>query len=234
MSTPSPAKWAFHDPTSTSSYSVTPSSTNSYTISIASGKRTDWWTSAPHSVPESSAHRTSGPLVYQTLHIDPRENWKLSGTVQQAGSERYQQSTLFIRRAPPSGPSSSVEDSEGQTWLKAGIENEGGRKYVGVVATSPYSDWNVSPLPSRSPSSVYLEIEKTGPDVHVYYTLPSSSQEAEERLLLREKKGFAPLGGEEKEEWWIGAMVCGPLSEKTEGRVEGWTFELLPASAGQH
>ncbi len=60
-----------------------------------------------------------------------------------------------------------------------------------------------------------IEIEKTGPDVHVYYTLGG------ERLLLREKKGFVtPLNGEGgEEEWWIGAMVCGPLSEGTEGKV---------------
>ncbi len=99
-----------------------------------------------------------------------------------------------------------------------------------VVATNPFSDWNVSPLPSGSATSVKIEIEKVGPDMHVYYTLPSTH----ERFLLREKKGFAlPLNGDNEEEWWIGAMVCGPKSQATEGTVEGWKFELLDAERSQ-
>ncbi|CDW97300.1 hypothetical protein [Sporisorium scitamineum] len=191
MSNPSnAAKWTFHDPSSTSSYTVTPSSPNSYTINITSSARTDWWTTAPGSSPESSAHRNSGPVLYQTHLLSPTTttlNFRLSGRVIQTGNERFQQSTLFIRRATP-----SVDAHEGQLWLKAGVENEGGKKYVGVVATNPYSDWNVSPLPpsASSSSGVRIEIEKIGPDVHVYYTLEG------ERLLLREKKGFAmPEGG---------------------------------------
>lgn len=206
--------WKFHDPTSTSSHTVTPTSSG-LTISIDSGARTDWWTTAPGSQPESSAHRDSGPLVYQPLTLAASQNWKLSSVVHQEGSERFQQTTLFVQRLNPSA------GREGQAWLKSGIENEGGRKYVGVVATNPFSDWNVSPLSKGS--SVHIEIEKTGPDVHVYYTVDG------ERLLLREKKGFVlPLGEEEgKEEWWVGVMVCGPLSEGTKGKVEQVKFELV-------
>ncbi|CBQ70044.1 conserved hypothetical protein [Sporisorium reilianum SRZ2] len=219
------SEWSFHDPSSTSSYTITP--TAPYTIRITSGARTDWWTTAPLSSPESSAHRTSGPVVYRTLHLAPSADWKLSGTVQQSGTERFQQSTLFIRRC---ASGKHVGDVEAQAWLKAGIENEGGRKYVGVVASAPYSDWNVSPLPAAS-ASVRIEIEKRGPDVHVYYTLAAST----ERLLLREKKGFAVPLSDADEQWWLGAMVCGPLSERTQGVVDDWTFERLPADdAGSH
>ena len=74
-----------------------------------------------------------------------------------------------------------------------------------------------------------------GPDVHVYYSYPASHG-AQERFLLREKKGFAlPLSADETdEEWWVGAMVCGPLSESTKGDVDDWKFELLGADRPQH
>ena len=218
MSPSSNPAWHFHDPTSTSSHTITSSSL--CTISIASGAKTDWWTTATGSEPESAAHRTSGPVVYRSLTLDRSTNWKLAGSVTQSGSERFQQTTLFVRRT---GTGSNVDDQHGQLWLKAGIENEGGRKYVGVVATNPYSDWNVSPLPASCSDTVHIEIEKTGPDVHVYYTVQG------ERLLLREKKGFALPSGE-SEEWWLGVMVCGPLSEATQGKVENWSFEELPAT----
>ena len=209
--------WRFHDPHSSSSHTVTRSSTHptSFTISIDSGPNTDWWTTAPGSQPESSAHRDSGPVVYQTLSLASSQDWKLSGKVTQRGTERFQQTTLFIQRLDPS------QDKQGQAWLKSGIENEGGRKYVGVVATNPYSDWNVSPLSREGGESVEVEIEKQGPDVHVYYTVGG------ERFLLREKKGFVDVRDEKVEEWWIGAMVCGPLSAATQGTVEDCVFELL-------
>ena len=76
-------------------------------------------------------------------------------------------------------------------------------------------------------TKVLIEIEKIGPDVHVYYTL----QGDEERLLLREKKGFAlPVQAEQMEHWRLGAMVCGPLSDATQGLVQEWNWEVLPDS----
>lgn len=224
----SDVQWKFHDPTSRSTYTVdrsTGTGAGSYTINISSGPRTDWWTTAPGSQPESSAHRTTGPLVYQTRHISSCTSWRLSALVSQPGLERFQQTTLFIQRC-----SEEQSDMAAQLWLKAGVENEGGRQYVGVVATNPYSDWNVSPLPKRKEhvqTKVLIEIEKIGPDVHVYYTL----QGDEERLLLREKKGLAlPVQAEQMEHWRLGAMVCGPLSDATQGLVQEWNWEVLPDS----
>ena len=102
-----------------------------------------------------------------------------------------------------------------------------------VVATNPFSDWNVSPLPSHTKTSVHIEIEKVGPDVHIHYSYPAENGESE-RFLLREKKGFAiPLEQGKVEEWWIGAMVCGPLSGGTKGSVDDWKFELLDAIRSQ-
>lgn len=105
-----------------------------------------------------------------------------------------------------------------------------------VVATNPFSDWNVSPLPTETSSSVHIEIEKVGPDMHVYYSYPDSNGK-QKRFLLREKKGFAiPLAAQseaQKEEWWIGAMVCGPLTDATQGEVLDWKFELLDADHAQ-
>ncbi|CCF49733.1 hypothetical protein NDA11_000123 [Ustilago hordei] len=225
-------KWSFYDPTSTSTHSVSSSSPASHSISISSGPKTDWWTTAPGSQPESSAHRSSGPVVYQTVRLSSSQDWKLSGLVRQEGTERFQQTTLFVKRINPK----EGANGEGQLWLKSGIENEGGRKYVGVVATNPFSDWNVSPLPTGSSSSVDIEIEKVGPDMHVYYSYPDASGK-QQRFLLREKKGFAlPLSAGDKaqeEEWWIGAMVCGPLTDETKGEVHGWKFELLKADRVQ-
>ncbi|SPO29984.1 uncharacterized protein UTRI_06297_B [Ustilago trichophora] len=225
------AKWSFYDPNSTSSHTVSPTEGRStYSISINSGPKTDWWTTAPGSQPESSAHRSSGPVVYQTFRLSPDQDWKLSGVVTQEGKERFQQTTLFVKRVNPNqGP-----NGQGQVWLKSGIENEGGRKYVGVVATNPFSDWNVSPLPAHTKTSVHIEIEKVGPDMHVYYSYPAHTGGENERFLLREKKGFAlPLAEGKEEEWWIGAMVCGPLTDDTKGSVDQWKFELLDASRSQ-
>lgn len=100
-----------------------------------------------------------------------------------------------------------------------------------MVVSDPFSDWNVAPLasaPGKDAAKVDIEIEKVGPDVHVYYT-PAGDKS---RILLREKKGFAPPTDAEHETWWFGAMVCGPLSESTEGTVESWTFE--PITDSQH
>ena len=118
-------KWSFHDPSGTSSYTVNPSSTedsSTYTISINSGPKTDWWTTAP------AAHRTSGPVVYQSHTLPRNSSFKLSGVVTQKGAERFQQTTLYIRRV---NPRKDIDEIDGQTWLKSGIENEGGKKYVG-------------------------------------------------------------------------------------------------------
>ncbi|KAJ9478523.1 hypothetical protein PHBOTO_006557 [Pseudozyma hubeiensis] len=232
MSGTSDPQWRFHDPTSSSSHTVSPSSSasasSSYTISITSGARTDWWTTAPGSQPESSAHRTTGPVLYQSLSLPATASFRLSGVLSQPGAERFQQTTLFVQRQH-----ASTDGVREQLWLKAGVENEGGRQYVGVVATNPYSDWNVSPLPKGGAGGkrVKIEIEKTGPDIHVYYAVVGGEggEEDGERFLLREKKGLAvPVDGEKQEEWWIGAMVCGPLSEATQGTVDEWTFEILP------
>jgi regulation of enolase protein 1 (concanavalin A-like superfamily) len=98
-----------------------------------------------------------------------------------------------------------------------------------VVVSDPFSDWNVAPLasaPGEDAAKVDIEIEKVGPDVHVYYTPVGDKS----RILLREKKGFAPPTDAEHETWWFGAMVCGPLSESTEGTVENWTFEPITGS----
>lgn len=109
-----------------------------------------------------------------------------------------------------------------------------------VVATAPYSDWNVSPLMPSVAGSVQIKIEKLGSDIHVYYSYPSSTNtkpDKDDRFLLREKKGFtlAPptlvnqeQEQEQEQEWWIGAMVCGPLSNQTHGTVEQWHFQLIP------
>ncbi|KAJ1026342.1 hypothetical protein NDA16_002429 [Ustilago loliicola] len=224
----SEVKWSFYDPTSTSSHSVSSTSPSSHSISISSGPKTDWWTTAPGSQPESSAHRSSSPVVYHTLQLSSSQDWKLSGLVRQEGTERFQQTTLFVKRINPE----EGVNGEGQLWLKSGIENEGGRKYVGVVATNPFSDWNVSPFPAETASSVHIEIEKVGPDMHVYYSYPDANGK-QQRFLLREKKGFAlPLSAgdeDQEEEWWIGAMVCGPLTDSTKGEVHDWNFELLKA-----
>ncbi|GAC97980.1 hypothetical protein PHSY_005568 [Pseudozyma hubeiensis SY62] len=228
MSSSSDPQWRFHDPTSSSSHTISPSTSSSCTVSITSGARTDWWTTAPGSQPESSAHRTTGPVVYQSVSLPDSASFRLSGILSQPGTERFQQTTLFIQRQH-----AGTSGIQGQLWLKAGVENEGGRQYVGVVATNPYSDWNVSPLANGGAGGkrVKIEIEKTGPDVHVYYTVVAGDgkEEDAERFLLREKKGLAvPVDGEEHEEWWIGAMVCGPLSEATQGTVDEWTFDILP------
>lgn len=170
------AKWSFYDPNSTSSHTVSSAAKPStYSISISSGPKTDWWTTAPESQPESSAHRASGPVVYQTLRLAPDQDWKLSGKVTQQGNERFQQTTLFVKRVNPN----EEANGQGQVWLKSGIENEGGKKYVGYVVawfflslshfqfdpaselTSEWSLYAASSPPTHSPTGMSLRSLRT-------------------------------------------------------------------------
>ena len=116
------SEFKFDDPTGTSTYSQTGS-----TIRITSGPKTDYWTTAPGSVPESSAHRASAPVLYQLHKLAPSTNWRLKGTLHQPGTERFQQTTLFLRRVNPN----EGANGEGQKWLKSGIEIEQGRQFIG-------------------------------------------------------------------------------------------------------
>ena len=122
-------RWRLHDPNGTSLHHISRTkgeAKDKYTITITAGPKTDWWTSGVGSVPESAVHRWSGPVIYQSHRLARHQDWKLTGIVTQPGSERFQQTTLFIRRN-----NTQVDQSQTQCWLKAGIENEAGRKYVG-------------------------------------------------------------------------------------------------------
>lgn len=112
-------EWHFHDPTETCKYEVTQSSHNAgETVTVHSGRNTDWWSTAVGSVPESDAHRDSGPVAYKTLSSSAATGWKLSGWISQEGRERFQQTTLFVKLGK-------------DKWLKSGIENENEMQYVG-------------------------------------------------------------------------------------------------------
>lgn len=89
-------------------------------MTVHSGRNTDWWSTAVGSVPESDAHRDSGPVAYKTLSSDAAKSWKFSAWISQEGRERFQQTTLFVKLG-----------KDEAKWLKSGIENEDGMQYVG-------------------------------------------------------------------------------------------------------
>lgn len=192
--------WQFYDPTESCSYDASPDSGK---ITVHSGPNTDWWSTAVGSVPESDAHRTSGPVLYKTLSCNASTNWTLSADLTQQGKERFQQTTLFVKLAD-------------NKWLKSGIENEDGMQYVGAVSANPFSDWCLTPMPDDH-DKVRIQIEKKGSDLFIHYTYPD-----ERTYLLREVKGFCPATG--PQDWWLGVMVCGPKSQQTSGTA--WDLQI--------
>jgi len=81
-----------------------------------------------------------------------------------------------------------------------------------------------------------MQFTRAQADVFVHYAIGDNADTAppSELQLLREIKGFAvnPASSSSSasspdDVWHLGAMVCGPLSESTEGQWENFTLNYM-------
>lgn len=108
--------------------------------------------------------------------------------------------------------------------------------WIRCVVAAPYSDWSISPLDTKigrqaGESKLYIQFTRSQADVFVHYAVSdvNTNQNPPNKLqLLREIKGFAVLSSAATStDWHVGVMVCGPLSNSTEGQWEDFTLEYL-------
>lgn len=118
------SRWTFH---ATSNDSVKYEE-NLDRVTIHASSKQDWWKTAPGSVPESNVDRRTGPL-YMLRHdsLGKQENWTAGVWLEGIEfKEVFQQAALFV------GQGDTPESLT--SWLKAGIELDGGEQKIGCVA----------------------------------------------------------------------------------------------------
>ena len=115
------------------------------------------------------------------------------------------------------------------------------------VVTNTYSDWSTAPSPhsvstssppaadagAGSPFWLYVQIARSGPDMHCSTALVRGAgaeqppavlrPPAEDLVQAREVRGFAL--GAQSGPWAVGVMVCGPLSESTSARFANFSLD---------
>lgn len=76
-----------------------------------------------------------------------------------------------------------------------------------------------------------MQVERHGPDMVIYTALapasskpPSEGPAKSELTQGREVRGFALEN--QDEEWRVGVMVCGPLSQSATARFSAFSLEL--------
>ncbi|KAJ7300787.1 hypothetical protein DFH08DRAFT_907859, partial [Mycena albidolilacea] len=137
-------------------------------------------------------------------------------------------------------------------WIKAGVEVETGREYIGAVVTSPWSDWAIAPAEHStstlgdppSPYALYMQIVREGPlltvNQHIAQRTPDEGGKApsgggegalhKHLIKIRKVRGFnldaaGKPQAKKGDKWRVGPMVCGPTNEAGL-KAEFWGFEL--------
>ena len=118
------------------------------TLIVRAGPQTDFWRTTHYGFVRDTGH-----FWFQSWHGDFVAAVKVTGDYR----DRYDQAGLMVR----------VDE---RVWLKCGIEFVDGLQYASAVVTRDHSDWSVAPLPD-GPSSVSLQVSRTGPDVEVRYSV---------------------------------------------------------------
>ncbi|KAF7345538.1 hypothetical protein MVEN_01572500 [Mycena venus] len=185
-------------------------------ITIRALPKTDWWRLPPPEPVESRSGAFFG------LTIDATRNFAASVWIRGEWDTQFDQGCLMLL----AGNSSDVKGD----WIKAGVELETGREYIGGVVTSPWSDWAISPAEHSTSTlgdssySLYMKIVREGPLLTVSHRLAVDTAEPAEADLvkIREVRGFnvdveGKAMAKEGDKWRIGPMVCGPM--KSDGLV---------------
>ncbi|KAJ7832757.1 hypothetical protein B0H14DRAFT_2802456 [Mycena olivaceomarginata] len=196
-------------------------------LSLRALPKTDWWR-VPPPAPGPVESRTG---AFLGLAIDATRDFSAGVWIRGEWGVQFDQGCLMLL----AGDSDDVAGD----WIKAGVEVETGREYIGAVVTSPWSDWAIAPrrtlhLHSRRPA---LAIVREGPlltvNQHIAQRTPDDGGKApssEHLIKIREVRGFnldaaGKPQAKEGDKWRVGPMVCGPTNEAGL-KAEFWGFEL--------
>ncbi|KAJ6471882.1 hypothetical protein C8R45DRAFT_1013464 [Mycena sanguinolenta] len=200
-------------------------------ISIRALPKTDWWRLP---APERVESRTG---AFFGMTIDATRNFSASVWIRGEWSRQFDQGCLMLL----AGSDSDVKGD----WIKAGVEVETGREYIGAVVTSPWSDWAIAPADHStstlgdSPYALYMKIVREGPLLTVSQHLAAhggtgAEPDSTDLIKIREVRGFnidlegKPLA-KEGDKWRIGPMVCGPTNadDGTLAEFQNFSFQYL-------
>ncbi|KAJ6504485.1 hypothetical protein DFH09DRAFT_1201243 [Mycena vulgaris] len=198
-------------------------------ITIRALPKTDWWRVPP---PESIESRTG---AFLGLTIDATRNFSASVWIRGGWGTQFDQGCLMLL----AGNSSDVKGD----WIKAGVEVETGKEYIGAVVTSPWSDWAIAPAAHSTSTlgdssyALYMNIVREGPLLTVSQHLaPHGAGPAPadaDLVKIREVRGFnvdvqGKAQAKEGDKWRVGAMVCGPMNpDGTVAEFENFSFKYL-------
>ncbi|KAJ7147697.1 hypothetical protein C8R43DRAFT_1010447 [Mycena crocata] len=199
-------------------------------VTIRAVPKTDWWRVPP---PESIESRTG---AFFALPIDATRNFSASVWIRGGWGTQFDQGTLMLI----AGNSKDVAGD----WIKAGVEVETGREYIGAVVTSPWSDWAIAPAEHSTSTlgdssyALFMKIVREGPLLTVTQHLaPNGATEtspAEADLVkIREVRGFnvdvqGKALAQDGDKWRVGVMVCGPMNaDGTVAEFENFSFQYL-------
>ncbi|KAJ7780056.1 hypothetical protein DFH07DRAFT_462368 [Mycena maculata] len=173
---------------------------------------TDWWRVPP---PESIESRAG---AFFARPFDATRNFSASVCFRGAWGLQFDQGCLMLLAG-------NSDDVQGD-WIKAGVEVETGREYIGAVVTSPWSDWAIAPAEHStstlgdSPYTLFMQIVREGPllTVNQYFAPHGTARSpppTEDLVKIREVRGFnvdeqGNAQAKAGDQWRIGVMVCGP------------------------
>ncbi|KAJ7777082.1 hypothetical protein B0H16DRAFT_1504282 [Mycena metata] len=199
------------------------------TVTIRALPKTDWWRVPP---PESIESRTG---AFFGLPIDATRNFSASVRIRGEWGTQFDQGCLMLL----AGNSTDVKGD----WVKAGVELETGKEYIGAVVTSPWSDWAIAPAAhststlgdSSNSYALYMKIDREGPllTLSQKLVLHGETEGEGDVVKIREVRGFnVDVEGnpqaKQGDKWRIGPMVCGPMNaDGTVAEFDSFSFQYV-------
>ncbi|KAJ7114017.1 hypothetical protein C8R44DRAFT_881571 [Mycena epipterygia] len=204
-------------------------SSDGHKLTMRALPKTDWWRLPP---PDSIDSRAG---AFFGLTIDATRNFSAGVWVRGEWALQFDQGCLMLL-----GGNSS--DAKGD-WIKAGVEVETGREYIGAVVTSPWSDWAIAPAEHSTSTlgdssyALYMKIVREGPLLTVSQHLSphraALEPAAADLIKIREVRGFnvdveGNAQAKDGDKWRIGVMVCGPMNPNgTVAEFEDFSFQYI-------
>ncbi|KAJ7600776.1 hypothetical protein C8J56DRAFT_911257 [Mycena floridula] len=195
-------------------------------VTIRAVPETDWWRIPP----PDSVNSITGTFL--STSIDATKDWEAGVWIRGEWGTLFDQGTLMLL----------TEQGQGN-WIKAGVEMENGKEWIGGVVTNPWSDWAIAPAEHSTSTlvegsyAVYLHMVRKGPWITIYQHFGrhiTHERPADEKLSkIREVRAFdvdsaGVANAKAGDKWRIGVMVCGPKnSNGTVAEFENFFFKYL-------